>query len=132
MTLDKPIDFAEFLCRRGLITREVCDEIRRTVEMGSAPIGRLLVLMGLISLRDVVRILEVRRTEPEVRFGEIAVREGLVTQEQLTAALRKQWSAPRSQPEIIRERKLLDDETWTKALLEYVSFLEDTVAARNA
>lgn len=124
------VDFAEFLARRGQISREAAEEVREAVLMGSAPIGRLMVMMGLMGLRDVLRVLQIAHAEPGRRFGELAVREGLVTPDQLTAALRKQWSTPRSQAEIIRERNLVEHEVWMKALLEYVAFLEDTIAAR--
>ncbi|MCK6548168.1 hypothetical protein L6R52_20115 [Myxococcota bacterium] len=126
------LDFLGFLVRQGSLSADQAGELRRTLELGSAPIGRLLMLLGFIDAKDVVHILELKRQSPGLRFGELAVREGLVTKEQLAVALKRQWKAPRSQAELVRESKLLDDDVWARAMIDYVGFLEDAIHATKA
>jgi hypothetical protein len=126
------LDFLGFLVRQGSLTSDQVGELRKNLEVGSAPIGRLLMMLGYLDAKDIVRILELKRQSPQLRFGELAVREGLVTSEQLAIALRRQWKTPRSQPELVRDSKLLSEEVWSQAMIDYVSFLEDVVHSSRA
>jgi hypothetical protein len=65
---------------------------------------------------------------PNERFGQIAVRLGLVTPEELDAALVRQREWRPHPAEIVRELGLLDETRWREALMVYTRNLERLAA----
>lgn len=70
---------------------------QRAVVRLERPIGAILVEDGKLSAREIERVLDVQRTHG-VRFGEAAVRLGLVTDEEVRYALAKQYDFPHLMP----------------------------------
>ena len=68
-------------------------DAQRSLVRSERPIGAILVEDGKISAREIERVLEVQRAHG-VRFGEAAVRLGLVTDEEVRYALAKQYDFP--------------------------------------
>jgi protein-tyrosine kinase len=68
-------------------------DAQRALVRSERPIGAILVEDGKLSSREIERILDVQRAHG-VRFGEAAVRLGLVTEEEVRYALAKQFDFP--------------------------------------
>jgi chain length determinant protein tyrosine kinase EpsG len=66
---------------------------QRALARSERPIGAILVEEGKLSAREIERVLDVQRAHG-VRFGEAAVRLGLVTDEEVRYALAKQYDFP--------------------------------------
>jgi protein-tyrosine kinase len=66
---------------------------QRALVRTERPIGAILVEEGKLSAREIERVLDVQRAHG-VRFGEAAVRLGLVTEEEVRYALAKQFDFP--------------------------------------
>jgi protein-tyrosine kinase len=73
------------------------DHQRALVRPPERSIGAILVEDGKLSSREIERVLDVQRREG-VRFGEAAVRLGLVTDEEVRYALAKQYDFPHFAP----------------------------------
>jgi receptor protein-tyrosine kinase len=72
-------------------------EPHRAIVRADRSIGAILVEEGKITPREVERVLERQRAD-KVRFGEAAVRLGLVTPEDVRFALAKQYDMPHFTP----------------------------------
>jgi len=70
---------------------------QRALVRSERPIGAILVEEGKLSAREIDRVLDVQRAHG-VRFGEAAVRLGLVTDEEVRFALAKQFDFPHLVP----------------------------------
>ena len=70
---------------------------QRAIVRSERPIGAILVEDGKLSAREIERVLDVQRAHG-VRFGEAAVRLGLVTDEEVRYALAKQYDFPHLMP----------------------------------
>jgi hypothetical protein len=82
-------EFAEHLIATGRVTRDRLDQIPRDEWLYREPIGRLVMLHGLLSGTDVEEILREQHTDDHL-FGEIAIRLGMLTREQLDVLFRGQ------------------------------------------
>lgn len=118
------IDFARFLQDRELLSVADAASLRERAEKERLPIGQILVLSGTFSVRQVMQVLEAQADRPHVRFGELAVRLGLLTTVELEAALRQQRERRRHQIEIVRREELVPVRELDAALITYVEFLE--------
>lgn len=81
--------FAEYLVVTGRVERDRLELIPRSEWLHRESIGRLAMLHGLLSGVDVEEILRQQRTDDR-RFGEIAIRLGMITREQLDVLFRGQ------------------------------------------
>lgn len=82
-----PDSFGRFLLRRGLLRPEqlidALDRQRREQE----PIGRIALHRRILRVRDVVAILDRQALAPHLRFGEIGVALGVLTEDQVAQLL---------------------------------------------
>lgn len=119
-----PTDFVQYLRDRGLVNGQTANEIRTTVEQARVPLGRLLLEAGAMTMRDIMRVLALQSDMPGVRFGELAIRVGLINTVQLEDALSRQSTARKHQLEVVRELELFDDGELQNVMKDYVVFLE--------
>jgi len=117
-------DFVQYLSDRQLLSEELAGRIRVASATGRIPVGRLLLEAGVLKMREVMHVLALQGEMPGVRFGEIAMREGLVDTIQLEAALRKQATARKHQLEVVREMSLFSECELRELTMDYVTFLE--------
>lgn len=118
------IDFAQFLADRGLIDEQAVECVRKRASNERTPIGQILVMQGLLTVRQVMNLLEIQADAPTVRFGELAVRVGYLTTLQLEDALTYQRSHRRHQIEVVFQERLLSKPDLDSAVVGYVQFLE--------
>lgn len=120
----KPVDFCQFVIDRGLIQTEAAESVRSRAMSERTPIGRLLVMRGVLSVRQVMNLLELQADLPGVRFGELGLRVGYVTTVELEEALKYQATHRRHQIEIVDQDGLLAEPDLAATVVAYVQFLE--------
>lgn len=120
--------FTEFLVFRGFISEADGRRVDTLVQNRTMPLGKVMVTSGMMSVKAVMQVLGEQARMPNERFGQIAVRLGLVTPEELDAALVRQREWRPHPAEIVRELGLLDDSRWREALLVYTRNLERLAA----
>lgn len=87
--------FVEFLCRKGLLTREQADRVSSWASGRHDPIGIIAVEHGLILGRQIEEVLGQQR-DCDWRFGQVAVELGHLTRPCLDHLLhiqkQRQWA----------------------------------------
>jgi hypothetical protein len=81
--------FADYLVATGRVSRDRLELIPRSEWLYREPIGRLAMFHGLLSGVDVEEVLRQQRNDDQL-FGEIAIRMGMITREQLDVLFRGQ------------------------------------------
>ncbi|MGH1343635.1 MAG: hypothetical protein ACRBN8_18905 [Nannocystales bacterium] len=122
--LGKTPDFCTFLVDRGLMEPSDAEDVRARAASERTPIGQLLVMRGVLSVRQVMTLLELQADLPGVRFGELALRVGYVTTVQLEDALKFQATHRRHQIAIVAQDGQLARPDLDAAVVAYVHFLE--------
>jgi len=113
--------FAEYLIVTGRVPRDRLELIPRSEWLYREPIGRLAMLHGLLSGVDVEEVLRLQKRDDQ-RFGEIAIRMGMLTREQLDVLFRGQ--SIRACLELIEDLALagiLDFNAGLTAVTEFIS-----------
>jgi hypothetical protein len=113
------MQFAVFLVDNGVITCEDFFEALK-LQMHSRPqLGALAIELHVLTCRQVFSILRVQCDEPNQLFGEIAVRLGYLTQQQLTELLEEQTARLAPLGDILVEHGFLSPEV---AEVQYAEF----------
>ncbi len=122
-------EFWAYLGRSSDIPREILDEFEDRQRKLWYPLGKAMLDLGMLGMRDVIRLLDLQFDEPHIRFGELAVREGLLTTEQLDGAITHQRAHCPHPFEMLWNDERVDDGQVFEALLDYARFLEGRVRA---
>lgn len=117
-------DFATYLFDRQLLTADLATKVRETAANERIPLGRLLLDSGAMTMRDIMRVLALQGDTPGLRFGEIAMREGMINTTQLETALQRQATARNHQIHVVRDLNLMTSFELATLTLDYVKFLE--------
>ncbi len=128
MTKKNNLDFARFLHDRGLLSAEAAASVRERSHNERLQIGQVLVMNGVMSLRQVMQVLEAQAEHPQVRFGELAVMLGHLTTVELEGALRQQREYRRHQMEIVLRDELVPRRELDAVTVKYVELLEMSAA----
>jgi len=100
-------------------------ELRRSWTPESwRPLGEILVRSGSLTLRQVAGLIGMQATEPHMRIGDLALREGLCTLEQIEDALQQQRVMCPGPIELLMRDKRVDGEQLLDALVKYARSLE--------
>lgn len=79
----------EFLCQHNVISHEQLVSAMSGYYANREPIGRLALKCGMLSFSDVTKILMVQAEDP-APFGKVAVRLGLLIEEQVEILIGRQ------------------------------------------
>lgn len=120
----------DYLFRLGLITAEVREYVRGKTEELRVPIGRVLINNGRLRIKQVMTILEEQADNPSLLFGEIAIRQGVLTPAEVDEALCEQASASSHPADILVREKLVDSDKLLPAVVDYLKLLEFQVHIR--
>lgn len=88
------------------------------------PVGEILIRSGVLTLRQVAGLIGMQATEPHMRIGDLAVREGLCTAKQIEVALRVQRESCPGPVELLLRDDRVEGDQLLDALLMYARFLE--------
>ena len=122
--LNPDFDFAQFLLDRKYIGAAAAAKVRLKADTARVPIGQILVMRGVLTIRQVMTVLEAQADEPDVRFGELAIRLGFLSTVALDAALREQAGSRVHQISVIRGAGILTEHELTLNMVAYVELLE--------
>lgn len=103
------------------------EEIREKVMQNRVPLGKILLESELITMSELLDILEVKGAQPERRIGEIAMDRGLITPEQVSKALDHQMKTNPHPVEVILDEDLADRDLIMALLVEYIKLLESYI-----
>ncbi len=121
-------NFIRFLNAESLLSYEDAKELTEASEQANALFGQLLLRRGVLTLREMVGLLEKQARDPAKRLGELAVAAGHLTEQQLGEFLAEQPSAGGQHPiDTLRMRGLLSPESLLEALVAYVKQTDDIV-----
>ncbi len=121
-------DFAQFLVDRDAITAVQAETIRDRAKSERVPIGQLLLQSIFLSMKQVMAVLAAQADAPGEKFGQIAVRRGMITLRQLEDALRLQRMTKRHMIEIVATMGLFSTAVFIELTVIYASLLEMTMS----
>jgi hypothetical protein len=124
---DSQLDFTTFLASHGYISEVDAQRVREVVRNDSVPLGKVLVMTGMMGIKSVMAVLSAQTEDPKERFGAIAIRLGFITPEQLGEALRRQSEVRLHPAQVVLDLDLLDDARWREAMVAYCKFQESRV-----
>ncbi|MBV1859931.1 MAG: hypothetical protein KUG77_16080 [Nannocystaceae bacterium] len=122
--LGNPIDFCKFLVDRGLLDTGQAEAVRYRSAGERTAIGQVLVMRGVLTVRQVMNVLSLQADLPDVRFGELALRAGYLTTVELEEALKFQAAHRRHQIAVVTQDGQLERPELEAAVVAYVHFLE--------
>ena len=112
------------LVENHALTPELVSEMKATLATNPwTPLGSILVSQGFLKLNQVSGLLEIQSQEPNQRIGDLAVREGYCTQEQIERALSIQQECCPGPIDLVLRTAPVKDEL-VRSLVKYIYFLE--------
>ncbi len=108
---------------------ELIQNLRHKVKArGWKPLGAILIRSGFMTVRQVAGLLSMQADEPEMRIGDLAVREGYCTPEHIQQALQQQREGNSGPVDVLLEDERVDDVHLMQALKAYVGHLEGRIS----
>lgn len=102
-------------------------EFEQIIEQRWMPIGEVMLREGMLRMQEVMALLGIQADEPGQRFGDLAIREGYCTQEQVGKALRIQRETCPHPLELLMRDPRLDQSNLFDGMVEYARYLEGRV-----
>ncbi len=118
--------FVGLLVERGLASVEQARELLRECEKRRQPMGEVLLKQRKLSLRQVRHVLERQAETPDMRFGEIAVAEGMIGCEEVRQALTAQRTGTPHPAELLAEQHG-DDPEYLRSLIRVLAEVNKAV-----
>jgi hypothetical protein len=122
-------DVLDMLVLEGLTSPSTAWKLRSKVQESWLPIGRILRQRGRLTMDQMTRLLVMQTSEPNLRIGELAVREGYCTEEDIDEALRLQREASPHALEVFLKEVPCDREKVIEVMIRYIRHLEARMAA---
>ena len=119
-----PHDLIALLLAQGLIDDAGAARLNTRVEDTWIPLGKILRQQNLVSMGELIDILQMQDVEPLVPLGEIAVREGYCSAADVERALKLQLELSPNVIEILLREEHCDPLRLCTALALYVRQLE--------
>jgi hypothetical protein len=124
--------FWDCLARSVSIDPELVDELHSIWDPQAwRPVGEILIRKGVLSLKQVTSLIGIQAGEPQLRIGDLAVREGLCTAAQVREALDSQRAACPGPAELLLGDDRVDSEQLLDALLMYARYLEGRLLRKD-
>ncbi len=127
--LDAPAEFWKYLVDAGILDPELAEEFHSRTDRAWVPLGRILVSGGVLDHDQVTGLLAIQGDEPHLRLGDLAVREGMCTQDQVAEALREQRALSPHPIELLLRDTRVDKRGLLGPLIDYVQWLEGRLHA---
>ena len=116
------------LVEERLLTASAAARIEKGIRESWTPLGTILVRLGHMTMGDLATLLEMQSYEPQLRLGDLAVREGYCTQRGVEKAVRVQLAASPPPPEVLLSEIPGDRERLCRVLLRYIGQMEARLA----
>ena len=122
-------EFWRIMVEGGVLDERLAGEFRRRTHKKWTPLGQILVERRILDISQVMGLLAMQADEPEMRLGDLAVREGMCTSEQISAALVEQRQACPHPIELLLEDRRIEKAGFFTILIDYVRWLEGQLYA---
>ncbi len=109
--------FGEFLCQNDVVTNDQLINAMSQYHSSREPIGRLAIKSGMLTIREVQKILRIQADDPQP-FGEVAMRLCLLSREQVEILIGRQSFIENIWEFMVRKGMLAKD-TLNQSLVEY-------------
>ncbi len=112
------------LVGEGLISKSAALSIRNRVHEEWVPIGQVLRGQGRLTTNQIMDLVQMQASEPHLRLGELAVRSGFCTEEEvLEAIVMQRLSNPHPLELLLADHPCDRDKLWN-VVIRYVKELE--------
>jgi hypothetical protein len=123
-TTHLPIGLLDILVGEGLITKSAALSLRNRVREEWVPIGEVLRGQGHLTTNQLMDLVQLQAGEPHLRLGELAVRSGFCTEEEVLEAVVMQRLANPHPLELLLADYPCDREKLWNVVIRYVKQLE--------
>ena len=117
-------EFWRYFVETGVFDEELCRMCFENSDSTLQPLGRWLVNMGAIDLDQVLELLTMQKEDPSARIGDLAVRSGMCSEEDVDRALADRQRGSRFPVELMLFDDPTGDEPFFGAMIRYVRFLQ--------
>ena len=118
--------YLQFLVDRKILDEVVALDVRDQQQHETPPIGRLAVVEGVLTMKQVFTIVNAQG-DSDKRFGEVAIKMGLMKTAQLLILLDIQRTKRPGLNEIIEGMGLADRESLKALRKEFISCIKEMV-----
>jgi hypothetical protein len=128
---DEPLHrFLQFLVEREYLPHAVAQEINAAMVRARPQLGQLMLRGKLLTVRQLFALLDKQAMLPDARLGELAIREGMITREQIDGLLALQRRSQAHPAEFLVRRRDIAGDVLVEALVAYVVHSETLAATR--
>jgi hypothetical protein len=117
-------DFLDFLVEVGVISPSLSETLKSRTRDEWIPLGKILRQQGHLTMGQLMELLQLQAREPDTLIGDLAVRQGQCTREDVLEALRIQFDSSPHPLELLLQDKTCDHDRLLAALARYVRRLE--------
>jgi len=118
--------YLQFLVERGILDEVTALDVRDCQQQETPPIGRLAVIEGVLTMKQIFSILNVQGDSGR-RFGELAIEMGFMKTQQLLILLDIQRTKRPGLNGIITRMGLTDEETLTTLRKDFLARMKEMV-----
>lgn len=99
--------FAIYLLRRGVINSDQFASAVEAQQDGQPPLGQVAIEEGMLTVREVFKILRLQTDLPNDRFGEAAVELGLLSRKQVAELLMLQANRRKPMTQVLVDLEIM-------------------------
>lgn len=126
-------EFWNQVVEKRALSLDLVEKHRRSIrETPWVPLGRILIREGVLSVRQVMGLVAMQVAEPHIRIGDLAVREGLCTPEEVAHCLDKQAASSPGPIHMLLKDENVSKDRLVNALVGYIHFLEGQLEESGA
>lgn len=123
--MQRPPTFIRFLTSEGLLSYDDAKELTEASSKANALLGQMMLRRKLLTLRQMVTLLERQATNQSKRLGELAVEADYIDQATLDALLEEQASDRAQHPlDTLRISGALGPDVLFEAMAAYIKLVE--------
>ena len=123
--------FGVYLMRRDVITADQLVEALEEQLKRQPPLGQLAIEEGVLTVREVVEVLQLQAKLASTRFGDAAMQLGVLTREQVADLLMQQTDRIPPLTDIVAELGFTNDQTLADELACYRRDMQRSGARRS-
>lgn len=118
-------DFLAFMVQHGCLTGDEAEALRDRARGTRQRIGQMMLREGLVTAKELFRLLKMQRLEVDLPLGELAVDAGYIDGHQLDRLLSRQAGTQRHPAEVLVDEGHIDANRLLEAMAAYIRTSED-------
>jgi hypothetical protein len=124
MPPESRFEFLDFLVESGVIAAADSEALKSRTRDEWIPLGKILRQQGHLTMGQLMELLQLQAREPDILIGELAVRQGQCSRQDVAEALRIQSDTSPHPLELLLQDRTCDHDRLLAALATYVRRLE--------